>query len=204
MVSLFISLFLAIRLYPFVARFLRDSFIFESLRDRIISAANFEAVFRENLPSPGIGESMRNNNIINALPMPQGLRDTLHNYNTPDMYELLRVRTVEEFIAGFFANIVINVLAMLLVFAIVMVIMRLIGKMLNLVDRVAVVSLINRIGGLAAGALIGAGIAWLGLTIITMFMSIGGSGSLYGLMQGSGIVSWLFSNDWLLPRITVF
>ena len=204
MVSLFLALFLSTRLYPPVARFLRDSFIFDSLRDRIITAANFEAVFRENLPSPNIGEAMRNSNIINALPLPQQIRDVIYNHNTPDIYELLRVRTIEEYIAGFFANIVINVMAMLLVFIIVMVALRLIGKALNLVDRVPVVSMVNNIGGMVAGALLGAGFIWLGISILTMFSSIGGNNTLYSMMEGSWVVSWLFGNGWLLPSITIF
>ena len=201
--SLFLAIFLAVRLYPPVARFLRGSFIYENIRDRIISAANFESVFRENAPSPGIGEAVRNNNIINALPLPYQLRQALHNYNTPDMYEILRVRTVEEFIAGFFANIVINVISLLVVFLLVMLILRIVGKALKIVDRLPVIASVNRIGGLVAGALIGVGVVWLGLTVLTMFFSTGGNATIYGLMQGSGILGWMLGNGWLLPRITV-
>ena len=201
--SFFASIFLAVRLYPPVARTLRESFIFESIRLRIARSANFEATFRENMPSPDIGEAARSSNIINALPVPEPLRYMLYNYNTPDMYEVLRVSTVEEYVTGFFANIVINIIALLIVFVLVFIALRVVGAVLRIVDKLPIISSINRVGGLVAGALIGFGVVWLGLTVLTMFFSSGGNDNLYGLLQGSVVVGWVLGSDWLTPSITV-
>ena len=199
--SYFIALLLAINLYPHVSRFLRESFVYEVIRDGIRRSNNFGEAFRRYSPAPGIDDAIRGNDLINALPIPQQLRDVLHDNNTPDMFDLLRVGTIEDYITGFFANIVINVLSMLIVFLLVLLILRIAGSLLRVVEWLPVIGSLNRIGGLAAGALIGVIVAWLGLSIATMFLSAGGNEVLYGLMQGSSIMRWLFVNEWLLTGV---
>jgi len=201
-VSFILAFFLASRLYPVVARFLRDSFIFENIRLRIAGATNIEGVFRENAPNPAIPEAVRGNEIINSLPLPQSMRDMLYEGNTPDMFYLLRVNTIEEYITGFFANIVINVISLVVVFLLVLLILHFIGKALKIVDIIPVVNTFNRAGGLIAGALIGVGIVWLGLTVVMMFFSVGANEGIYGLIQGSAVTSWLVDSGWLLNRIS--
>jgi len=201
-VSFILALFLASRLYPVIARFLRNSALYINLRERIAGATNIEGVFRENAPSPDIPEALRNNEIINSLPLPQSLRDMLYEGNTPDMFELLRVNTIEEYISGFFANIVINVISLVVVFILVLLILHFVGKALKIIDYIPVINSFNRVGGLLAGALIGAGIVWLGVTLLMMFFSVGANEGLYGMIQGSFVTSWLVDNGWLLNRIT--
>ena len=201
-ISFALALFLAVRLQPVVARFLRDTFVYESIRGRIARTTNFENVFMDNAPSPGVGEAVRGSNIINDLSLPQAMRNLLHDNNTPDMFELLRVRTIEDYITGFFANIVINVLSLVIVFVLVLLILYFAGKVLKIVDMIPVVSSFNRVGGLAVGLLLGLGVVWLGLTIVTMFFSTGANNTLYGLLQGSAVARWVLDTGWLLPRVT--
>jgi len=201
-VSFFAALFLAVRLHPYVAQFLRGSFVYDGIRDRIAESANFEAAFREYAPTPGIGEAIRERNAINALPVPQPLREILYNYNTPDVRGVLRVGSLEEFVAGFLANIVINIIALLVVFVLVMLLLHLVGKALHIVDKLPVVSSLNRLGGFIVGVAIGAGVVWLGMVIVMVFISAGGGVLVYDLVQGSAVTGWLLDNGWLLPRLT--
>jgi len=201
-VSFVLALILAWWLYPVVARFLRNSFIFESLRGRIATAANIEGVFRDNIPDPSIPESIRGNEIINSLPLPQSLRDMLYEGNTPDMFELFRVNTIEEYITGFFANIVINVISLVIVFLIVLLILHFVGRAIKIVDMIPVVNTFNSAGGLIAGVLIGALVVWLGLTVAMMFYSVSVNEGIYGFLQGSLLTGWLVDSGWLFNRMT--
>ena len=199
LISFALALFLAVRLHPYVTRFLRNSFVYEGIRGRIARSANFDAVFTNYAQG---NEATRGSNMINALPMPQPMRNLIYESNTPQMRDVLRVDTVEDFIAGFFANIVLNVISLVVVFILVLLILNVVGRVLKIVEWIPIVSSFNRIGGLAAGLLIGVGIAWLGLTVVTMFFSSGGNNALYELLQGSAVVRWVFGNGWMLPRVT--
>jgi len=200
--SFFAALFLAVRLHPYVSRFLRDSFVYDGIRDFIVGSDNFQAAFREYAPTPGIGEVIRERNVINALPVPVPLRDLLYDNNTPDVRNILRVGTLEEFVSGFLANIAINVISLLIVFILVLLVLNLIGSALHIVDKLPVISSVNRLGGLLIGAIIGVGVVWLGLVVVMVFVSTGGNETVYSLVQGSSVTSWLFENGWLLPRLT--
>jgi len=199
LVSFALALFLAVRLHPYVTRALRGSFIYEGIRGRIARSANFDAVFTAYTNGD---EAARAGNMINALPLPQPMRTVLYDNNTPNMRNLLRVDTLEDFIAGFFANIVLNVISILVVFILVLVILKLIGGALDIVNKIPVVKSFNRAGGLGVGILIGLGFAWLGLTVVTMFFSAGGNDTLYRLLTGSAMVRWALDNGWLLSRVT--
>ncbi|MCL2378496.1 MAG: CvpA family protein [Defluviitaleaceae bacterium] len=200
-VSFFAALFLAIRLHPFVSRVLRDSFVYDGIRGMIADSPNLEAAFREYAPSPGIGVAIQERETINALPVPGPLRELMYNNNTPDMRDILRVGTLEEFVAGFLANIVINVISLFIVFILVFLILKFAGSALRIVDKLPVVASVNRMGGLLSGALLGAGVVWLGLAAVTVFFSTGTS-AVYSLVQGSSVVGWLFENGWLLNGLT--
>ena len=202
LLSLIIALILTMTLYPVVSRFLRESPLFEFLRGRISTATNFEAVFRENVPNPEIPEAVRESEIINSMPLPQFLRDMLYYNNTPDMYEVLGVAAVEEYITSTLANIVINVISILVVLLMVLLVLHFIGKLLRIIDYIPVIATFNNFGGLVAGALIGVGVIWLGLSVITMLLSVGGNETLAGLLEYSTLAGFFFDTGWLMERIT--
>jgi len=196
-VSFFAALFLAVRLHPFVARVLRDSFVYDGIRGRIAESANIEAAFSEHIPIPGLGVAIQERNKINTLPLPGSLREMLYNNNTPDVRDILRVGTLEDFVSGFLANIAVNAISLIIVFVLVLLILKLVGMVLHIVDKLPVISTANRFGGFAVGALLGAGVVWIGLAVITIFFS-GGNETVYGLVQGSSVTGWLLENGWLL------
>ena len=202
-VSFFAALFLAVFLHPFVSQFLRDSFVYEGIRGRIAQSAGMEAAFREYALNPGVGEAIRDRNTIYGLSMPQFLQDLLYNNNTPAVRDVLRVGTLEEFVASFLANIMINIISLFIVFIAVYFLLKFIGNALHIVDWLPVVSSLNRLGGFVTGALIGAGVVWLGLTVITVFFATGGNEVVHELIQDSVMTGWLLDNGWLLTRLTV-
>jgi len=200
-VSFFAALFLAVRLHPFVSQVLRETFIYDGIHDRIVESSSLNATFIEHAPSPGVGVALQERNTIDALPIPAPLRELLYNNNTPAVRDILRVGTLEDFVASFLANIVVNVISMLIVFVIVLIIMKLIGASLHLVDKIPVISSVNTIGGLAVGVLLGAGFVWLGLVVIMIFFSPAGNETVNGLVQGSYVAGWLLENGWLITGL---
>jgi len=201
-VSFFLALFLAISLYPLVSGVLRESFVYEGIRDRIAESTNMEAAFREYAPSPGISVALPDRDAIDALPIPEALRNLMYNNDTPAVRDILRVGTLEDFVAGFLANIVINAISLLIVFLVVMLLLKILGSVLHIVDWLPVVSSVNRLGGFAVGALLGAGVVWLGLVAFSIFFSTSSNEVIYNLVQGSSVTSWLLGNGWLLGGLS--
>jgi len=193
LVSFVVAMFLSYRLYPYVARFLRDTALFNAIQSRVSTEMNLEGFFVDYTGA-------RHAEIINSLPLPAFLRDLLYSFNTPDMYAILRVHTLEDYISGFFANIVMNGIAIVAVFIVVLLILSVVGAVLDVVSMLPVIYSLNRIGGLAIGVVMGIGIVWLSIVVVTILISTGTPPEVQDLLDNSFIVRTFFSA--VLPRLT--
>jgi hypothetical protein len=140
--------------------------------------------------------------LIQDLPLPGALRDLLLTNNTPDIYELLSVQTVEEYIGGFIANMAINIMSMVLVFILVWLLLRIVGNILNIIGRLPVINTLNRLGGLGVGFVLGMLVVWLGLTIVGVLFATPANPQVNEWLDGSMIARWLYENNWFLGFVT--
>jgi uncharacterized membrane protein required for colicin V production len=186
-VSFFASIALARYLYPHVSRFLRDTPLYGMLQKLVSDAMGLA-------PSGAVG--------LDALPIPGILKDMLISNNTQDIYDLLRVETIEGYVTGFFANIIINVMSIALVFALAWAALSLIGHMLDLISRLPILSTLNRIGGLAVGLLMGGCVAWAGLMLIGIFFATPAYPEVFAYMQGSVAARWFFDSGFVMDILT--
>jgi uncharacterized membrane protein required for colicin V production len=188
LVSLFIAIFLAHTLYPYVARFLRESALFYGIQSAVKSGMNIGGFVTEYAP-----EWQRE--ILEGLPLPATLRGLLHTHVEPDFHRILRVDTLEQYVSAFFANIAINGIAILAVFVLVIIILQIIGVALDIVGKLPIIGTLNNFGGLAFGAIMGVGIAWLCIVVLSMFFAT--NPEIGELVEGSLIVNRV--TDSVLP-----
>ena len=193
LVSFFIALFLANRLYAPVARMLRGTALFSSIQDSVSTGLNLERFVGEHTAA-------RQAEIIDSLQLPEMLRELLHSFNTPNMYELLQVSTVDEYISGFFANMVINAIAIVSVFVLVLLALSIAGVALDIVGKLPVINTFNNLGGLIVGIGLGAVLAWVSIVVMTLIFSTGSNPEMYDLMRGSLAARWVL--DSMMPQLT--
>ena len=189
-VSFVIAAFVAFRLSPYVARLLRQTEVFPTLQAGISHFMNIETLFANAL-GPQAQEG-----IINSLPIPAVLQTLLLSHNTPDMFEILQVSTIEEYVAGFLANMLITGLAVLLVFVLAMIALAIIGSALNIVSNLPVINLVNSLGGAIFGFLTSSAAIWFCLIVAAFFAS---NYTVYNLLEGSWVAQIVF--DGTLPQL---
>jgi len=194
LVSFFIALFLANQLYAPVAGILRGTALFDTIQNSISSTLNLERVVVDHTAA-------RQSEVIDSLPVPLAWREMLHNFNTPDMFALLQVSTIDDYISGFFANMVINAIAIISVFIVVLIVLSIIGVALDIVGRLPVINTFNRAGGLIFGLALGvilAGICVIALTLV--FMTTPEQQQMYNFMSDSLVVRWVLNS--MTPQLT--
>ena len=196
-ISFFAAIFLAGRLYPLISRILRETPLYASLTEAVKNSLGLQSFFRDSA-------QMSQAELFNNLPFPQGLLDMLTKNNNFDMYELLRVSTVEDYIGGFFANIILNIIAMAAVFFAVLIIMSIIGGVLDIVGKLPVINTFNRAGGLAAGLLIGTAVTWLLLAAASLLFATPANEGINQLVEGSLIAKKMFDGQFLLNWVSKF
>ena len=188
-VSLFASIFITYQFYPVAGAFLRTTPLYGFARDKFIEALNLKEII-------GGQASAGREGLLESLPIPGVIIEQLKNFNTPEIYELLNVESVEDYVGGFFANIAMHFLAMILVFIIVRMILSLIGGALNAIAGLPLLKGINRVGGLAVGFLIGAVIVFAGISAASLFPAA------YAALEESFAARWLLDNNLLLTMIS--
>lgn len=191
LVSLVIAVFIARLIYPYVARFLGQTQLLLTVQDSITNTMNMQGIFNESLYNRG-------SEMIDTLPIPGALRTILHTNNTPYMFETLQVATMEEYISGFFANMIINAIAIVLVFVITLIALYIIGQVLDIVSKLPVINFINQLGGLIWGAVASTVFVWLCLVIVSL-LAINMPPDFVVQLEGSGIVQWMFEST--LPQL---
>jgi uncharacterized membrane protein required for colicin V production len=138
--------------------------------------------------------------LIDSLPLPLILQNMLHSNNTPNMFELLQVATLEEYIAGFFTNMAINGIAILAVFLLTLLALTFIGIALDIVAKLPVIRTLNRLGGLIFGLAMSAVIVWFALVIIALFV-VSAHPMVSQMLEGSWITQRLF--ELTLPQLAM-
>jgi hypothetical protein len=184
--SFFIALFLANALYPYVARLLSGSSIYTAIQDSIKTALGLEDFVATQAAAT-------HTEVIESLYfLPAALRDMLNSYFAPNINDIARIDAIENYISAFFADIAINGIAIILVFALVMIILSVAGVLLDIVGKLPVIRTFNNIGGLIAGIIMGAGIAWLCIVLLSIFTAA--NPSFFDLLEGSFVASRVLEN----------
>lgn len=183
---------------PYVSRFLRGTPLFGSLAGSIGSALNLDKI---------IGESaMRTQTeIIEGMQLPGFLRDALLENNNPVIYHLLDVEELQEYIAGFLANICLNAAGVILAFLLVYIGARALLNALNIISRLPVLNFFNRACGLLVGGVKGISIVWVACTILTFFQCSMKFAGLFAALEASRIAKAAYENNILLYLVlTIF
>ncbi len=104
--------------------------------------------------------------VIDMLPLPQSLKDTLAENNNSAVYEQFGVDRFTDYIGSFVGNVCLNIIGYLLTFMIVFFALHILFMAFNVVDRLPVIHGINHF----AGALLGIFKGFLVLEILFLLL----------------------------------
>ena len=184
--SIFIGLFLSDLLYPFVSNYLRSSKVYFDIKSGIINSLDISGAI-----SGGADTA------INSLNLPDFLKMEIMKMNTPQTYEILGVNNLEEYIATYFANILINIMGAIIVFMAVIIIMKILTISLDIVCKLPIIRSFNKGGGIIIGIVSGFVLCYIFLTVYTLFFIKPETGALYTL-NNSLFAIYFYENNPIL------
>lgn len=181
-------------LYPTGSKILRQTPIFDKLRDGVGSFLNLDTLLSE--------QAMKTQTeLISSIQVPEFLKAKLIENNNPVIYQLLDVESISDYITGFLANICMNILAMILVFLVLYIASKLILSALDLVAKLPILSAFNRFCGLVVGLARGVVWLWVAGIAFTFFYYSDWAQPAVQMLLKSPIALWLYENNWLLFMI---
>lgn len=140
--------------------------------------------------------------LIQNLPIPSFLKEMMINYNNSEGYERLQVSDFGSYVVHFFANIVLNILAFVVTLLVVQLVLWTGLTALDLFSRLPLLNLLNRIGGLAIGAVQGLLAVWVIFLIISALSATDTGMMLMEMIDQSTILRPMYDGN-LFMKIAV-
>lgn len=193
-VSQFAVIILTYMINPIFSKMLRSTPIFDTLKDSIIS----------NLGIDNIADQVSRQaqtSLINSLQLPDFLKTALFDNNNPQVYKVLDVNAVSDYIGGYLANIIINIISFIIIYLAFTVFFIFISKSLKIVSKLPIIKHLNKTLGLAAGLLQGLIVIWVLFVILTMLLPKQSTLSIFNELSNSIIAIKLYDSNILLNFI---
>ena len=185
-----VSLLLTNKIYPVFSKFLRTTPVYGYIESGVAKAFN--------LNSMSSAVSAQGNDYINSLAIPDFLKESLITNNNPVVYNILDATGINDYIAGYVANMILNIVSMIVVAIGLIVIFKLILVFLDVVTKLPVLHGMNSIGGLIVGLLEGILIVWVIFVVAVLFVSGDKLTWFYDAIENSKIALALFNSNLLL------
>lgn len=193
--SLILTILLTYKFYPTISAFIRNSTgLYETLKNSIGNSINIDAITNQLLASQGTEH-------IKALQLPNFIKDSLVENNNYEIYNILQVDNLKEYISGYLANICINVISAIGVFILIFIILKVLASVLDIITRLPVLKSINRMFGLALGLCIGCIMVWVLCACITFFYANPQFENITQIIETSKIAKVFYYNNIILDTI---
>lgn len=138
---------------------------------------------------------------IEQLPLPQYLKEQLQNNNTQEMYRELLADSFSAYITKYLSEVILRILSFLLSFVLAVILIQIILKVIDVMAEIPVLSLLNRIGGAAAGLVRALLWIWVFFAILTVFGNTGWGSACLKEISGTPLLDYLYTHNLILSVI---
>ena len=135
--------------------------------------------------------------LIEDLPLPKQLKDSLLENNNGEVYQMLGVDTFTAYVGRYLANSILSTITFLVLFVLIFALFRIITIWLDLVARLPVLCGMNKIAGAVLGGLEGLFFLWIAGLFVTVFSATDIGGKILAQIESSAWLSFLYDNNLL-------
>lgn len=183
---------------PYISRFLRGTAFFDSMAESIGEAMGLEQMISESA-------MQTQTEIIQGMRLPDFLKNALLENNNPVIYQLLDVEKLQDYIAGYLANICLNVVSVILAFVLLYAAVAVVLHALHLFSKLPVLHFFNHAAGFLIGSAKGVFFIWIGCIVLTFFQCSAKFEGFFAMLSASTAAGFLYENNILLYLIlTIF
>ncbi len=196
--SSIVALVLSFIVYPAINMILKLTPVYTGIYDGVFKKVE-EIDFGKGIQSQG------NAIIENITWLPEFLTMQIKNNNNTAMYELLGVKSIQEYISMYIANMIISMLAILITWFLLKVILVAVLRMLgSIIEHLPVISSFNHGGGLFFGLVKGIlTLSVIGL-IIPLFITLPAFQNISQSIETSILTKWMYDNNFILMLFNYF
>ena len=164
--SKIISFIAARAAVPYAALMVRATPIFDIVRDNVKEKLGLDTVMKETTQRAQA-------DLINSLSLPDMMKTSLLENNNNEIYNMLGVNGVSDYISGYLANIIINAAIMLIIMMIFWTVIPMICKSLISLAELPIIKTADKTFGTIFGFFQAMFIIWIVMAVIFV-MNMGG------------------------------
>lgn len=200
LVSVIVVLLLVNLLTPPVKQLLKMTPIYTEVQSSIEKYIkdNVETA-TENVTQTGVSAQKK---IIDNLPLPQEVKNSLNENNTEESYAALKVDSFAGYIAESLADMIISAITFVLLFVVLTLLIRILVHILDIVAKLPVIKTFNSIGGAIIGLFESIIIIWILCIVVTAFSATDWGQSICKAIADNGLLSLIYDNNMIQQLIT--
>ena len=142
--------------------------------------------------------------LIDGLPLPKTMKEKLAENNNTEGYSQMAADSFADYLAGYLAYAIINGIAFVISFVLTILIVKMILYAVDILTELPVISLMNRLGGLALGLV--QGILWIWIIFFFVALLCNTTPGIYlmNLIQSDPVLSALYNYNLLYNIVMSF
>lgn len=200
--SYFLSIFLSVKLYPFVGAFLKETPVFTGIKDSI-----YKELLKQKetlLPkTPSGAKQAAVDSIVENLRLPEFLKGTLIE-RIPDPSKLVDFNSIINSISTEITKLIIDIISLILIYIIIRITLIFARIVLEGISKLPVFKQINKTAGIMLGATEGVLTVYIAGAFLVLFISAASFKPVYDQIDSSILAKFFFQNnfivDWMFPK----
>lgn len=192
LISYVLSIFLAIKLYPFVSKFLTGTALYGNIKDYILKNLL--------LQQPDINSGAKTaaaDAVVNNLQLPGFMKDFLID-KFPNPTDIVDVSGIMEKISNELTGIVINVISLAVLYILVRVILIFTKFILKGIAGLPLFKQLDKLGGFGLGAVEGFLTVYILLAILMIFSTSPRFEGVFKDIDGSLITGFIYNHNFII------
>ena len=200
LVSVFVILILVNILTPSVKQLLKETPIYESINSNIEAYVNKHIdTSTESMTQTGVNAQKK---IIEDLPLPKEVINSLIDNNNQESYDSLKVESFRSYITESLVDMILGALAFVILFVVISVLIRILMHMLDIVAKLPIIHTFNSAGGAVIGLAEAIIIIWIACIVVTVFSAPQWGQEVCKAIAENEILSFLYDNNLIQQIIT--
>ena len=191
-----VAIFLTTQIVPNLSRlFVELPAVHDVVYDNIV------AVFHEVNSNYNNRSTEEQNKAIQSYELPELIRSDLIVNNTKEVYESLKVKVFEDYIAKYLTRMIIKSGTFVIVYAVFALAMWIVLHVTGLISKIPIIHGVNKLLGIMTGFLSALIVVWIGFFVMMMLYGNSVAGTLLSDVSNSKLLTFLFESNILLQVI---
>lgn len=140
--------------------------------------------------------------LIEKLPLPENLRQSLQENNNSEIYKLIGAASFTSYLAAYLSRMILSAVCSLLTFLFVSLVLRLLAIALDIISHLPVIHTLNKVGGMIVSLLLGLAIVWVGFLAATALSGTAFGQEVLRSISESTFLSLLYQHNLLLQAVS--